>query len=292
MSLNATGFSVRIFLPTGEPEGLRFVEKSNWTGQGLVFPRSLFAQARLRPEMKRTGVYVLWGPGESGQLPRVYVGEGDGVLSRLDMHAKSKDFWTHGLVFTSKDQNLNKAHVQHLEARLVALAHDAKRCELDNGNDPQLPALSEADAADAEGFLANVLLCLPVVGVSMFEQAKASQQTGHTLLLKAKGVEAQGIDSPEGFVVRAGSQAVKAETASIHAYLSDLRRALIDKGVLVDGREFYRLTQDYTFNSPSTASGVLLGRTSNGRVEWKDALGRTLKEIQELETGETASFGG
>jgi hypothetical protein len=29
-----------------------------------------------------------------------------------------------------------------------------------------LPSLSEADAADAEGFLAEILLCFPVVGLS------------------------------------------------------------------------------------------------------------------------------
>lgn len=34
------GYSVRIFIPSGEPEGLRIVEKSNWTGLGLVFPRA------------------------------------------------------------------------------------------------------------------------------------------------------------------------------------------------------------------------------------------------------------
>ena len=48
------------------------------------------------------------------------------VLPRLDQHAKQKDFWTHAAVFTSKDQNLNKAHVQYLEARLVQQARDAK----------------------------------------------------------------------------------------------------------------------------------------------------------------------
>ena len=35
------GFSVRIFVPSGDPEGTRVIEKSNWTGQGLIFPRSL-----------------------------------------------------------------------------------------------------------------------------------------------------------------------------------------------------------------------------------------------------------
>jgi hypothetical protein len=274
------GFSVRIFIPSGEPEGLRIVEKSNWTGQGLVLPRAQFTDIRQRPELKRTGAYVLWGPGESGQLPRVYVGEGDPVLPRLDQHSKQKDFWTHAAVFTSKDQNLNKAHVQYLEARLVALAAEAKRAELDNGNIPQLPALSEADGADAESFLEDVLLCLPVVGVTFFEKAKADAVKSADLFLKAKGIEARGVDGAEGFVVRAGSQAVKDEVASIHAYLTDLRQALLTQGVLQDSGAIYRLTQDYTFNSPSTAAGVMLGRSANGRIEWKDAQGRTLKEIQ------------
>ena len=78
----------------------------------------------------------MWGPSASSHLTRVYVGEGDGVLPRLDQHSKHKDFWTHAAVFISKDQNLNKAHVQYLEARLVALANDAKRCELENANAP------------------------------------------------------------------------------------------------------------------------------------------------------------
>jgi len=39
----------------------------------------------------------------------------------------------------------------------------------------------------------------------------------------------------------------------------------------------------YTFNSPSTAAGMLLGRTANGRTEWKTADGHTLKSIQEAE---------
>ena len=277
----SAGFSVRIFIPTGEPEELRIVEKSNWTGRGLVFPRAHFGDVRRRPELSRTGAYVLWGPDESSQLPRVYVGEGDAVLPRLEQHLRQKDFWTHAAVFTSKDENLNKAHVQYLEARLVALASEAKRAILDNGNVPQLPVLSEADAADAEGFLSNMLLCLPVMGVNFFEKASAGPSRSHDLILRAKGIEARGVDGAAGFIVRAGSQAVKDEVPSIQSYLSELRRSLLEQGVLVPDGACYRLTQDYTFNSPSTAAGVLLGRKANGRTEWKDANGRTLKEIQE-----------
>lgn len=163
----------------------------------------------------------------------------------------------------------------------MALAAEAKRAELDNSNVPQLPTLSEADAADAEGFLADLLLCLPVVGVNFFEKPKTDVPKAQELILKARGIEARGVDSAEGFVVRSGSQAVKGEAPSILPHLRELRQSLLDQGVLVDAGEVYRLTQDYTFNSPSTAAGVLLGRSSNGRVEWRDAKGRTLREIQE-----------
>lgn len=45
----------------------------------------------------------------------------------------------------------------------------------------------------------------------------------------------------------------------------------------------YRFSQDYVFTSPSTAAAVVLGRSANGRIEWKDAQGRTLKELQTQE---------
>src|SRR5262249_47772003 len=144
---------------------------------------------------------------------------------------------------------------------------------------------SEADMADAESFLSDLMLCLPVVGVTLFEKAKAGGARFRELFLRAKGIEADGLDRSEGFVVRAGSQAVKQEVASIHAYLSELRRSLLTSGVLESAGTSYRVTQDYTFNSPSTAAGVLLGRSSNGRTEWRDAEGRTLKEIQDAEAG-------
>lgn len=276
----AQGFSVRVFIPSGQPEALRIVEKSNWTGKGLVFPRAQFAEIRSREELTRAGVYILWGESDTGRLPRVYVGEGDGVLPRLDQHGRNKDFWTHAAVFTSKDQNLNKAHVQYIESRLMALAAEAKRAELDNGNVPQLPALSEADAADAESFLADLLLCLPVMGVSFFDKPKIAGPQTRELFLRNKGIEARGVETAEGFVVLAGSKAAREEVASCHAYLVELRRSLVTEGVLANDGEGYRVTQDYAFNSPSMAAGVLLGRAANGRIEWKDANGRTLKSIQ------------
>ena len=101
-------YSLRIFVPDGKPDGLRVIEKSNWTGLGLVFPRSEFAAVKSREEFERTGVYILAGPSEDGDQPTVDVGQGDPVKPRLENHYGKKDFWTWGVFFVTKDNSLNK----------------------------------------------------------------------------------------------------------------------------------------------------------------------------------------
>jgi hypothetical protein len=275
-------YSIRIFLPGGDPAGLRTIEKSNWTGAGLVIPRTTYADARSRRELKRAGIYILIGPPEESGLPRIYIGEGDPVGPRLDQHASKKDFWVSAIAFTSKDENLNKAHVQYLESRLVELATKAKRCVLDNGNVPALPSLAEAEAADAEGFLAEIQLCLPLLGLSVFTPAAASS-TRKPMQINAKGIVAKGLPTSEGFVVIAGSGAVVGEVASCPSAVRSMRAALVQNGVLKPSGEGYVFTQDYVFGSPSTAAAVVQGRNANGRIDWKDEKGQTLKEIQEAE---------
>lgn len=287
------GYSIRVFLPDGDPEGIKIVEKFNWSGVGLVIPRSLFFRARKeQPELGRTGVYLLVSAGEESALPKVYIGEGDPILPRLEQHAIKKDFWTHLIAFTGSDhnQNLNKAHVQHLEARLVEIAKAAKRCFLENGNTPQPPTLSRADRADTENFLADLLLCLPVLGYPFFEMTQVAeipsshQEPRTTLLLKAKDINARGYESAAGFVVESGATAVPDDVRSIHDFLARLRADLRQQGVLAPGQDGkLTLTQDYTFSSPSTAAAALLGRNANGRVEWKTAEGVSLKTLQERE---------
>lgn len=275
------GFSIRIFLPNGSPEGVRVIEKSNWSGQGVVCPRSMFSEAKSRVEFGKTGVYALVGPIAVAELPRIYIGEGDPVRPRLEQHAAKKDFWTSLILFTSKDANLNKAHVQYLEARLVQLAQDAKRCELDNGNRPDLPSLSEAEEAEMEGFLDEMRLCFPVLGVTVFERPSALSPGERILSLKSKGIEARGYESVDGFVVMAGSQAVGIEVPSLPSSVAELRKSLVDKGVFKQTAGAYTSSEDYAFSSPSLAAAVFLARTANGRTEWRDQSGRTLREIQE-----------
>jgi hypothetical protein len=266
------------------------LQKSNWTGRGLVIPKAIFGESKNREELSRTGVYLLVGPSDTSALPALYVGEGDPVRPRLEQHVKNKEFWTHAVVFTSKDTNLNKAHVQRLESRLVELATRAKRSVLDNGNAPAPPSLSESDEAMAEGFLDDVLLCLPILGYSLFETGASAvaRDADATLYLSAKGIEGRGQETAAGFVVFAGSTAVGDDrlvpsVLNRFTYVKDLRDELVRQGVMSPKGDGFVFTQDYLFTAPSTAATALLGRTANGRIEWKTATGRTLKELQEAE---------
>ena len=74
--MSAVPFSLRIFVTDGDPDGLRIVERSNWVGRALVFPRAAWAQPSVttRPEFQQTGVYLLLGPLEDGEGDRLYRG--------------------------------------------------------------------------------------------------------------------------------------------------------------------------------------------------------------------------
>ncbi|MYD53858.1 MAG: GIY-YIG nuclease family protein [Chloroflexi bacterium] len=294
-------FSFQIYLPTGEPSGLRIVDRTNWTGQGITFPRSRVAEAQQREELDRTGVYILWNRDDSDVFPQVYVGEAERVRARVSAHAtdKSKDFWTDAVAFTTKDDSLDKAHAQYLEARLIQIAIQAGRCSLENNQTPAPPSMSEAKVADAERFLEDLLLCLPIVGAHFFQLPVQTDPVAPTVdgpvemsidysqsnSKRLKGITARGYESADGFVILSGSLAVTNEAPKFAINFpkeSSYRSQLIDQGLLIphDGlRNAYRLTKDLVCNSPSRAAGIVLGGSFSGREEWKDPQGRSLNDL-------------
>lgn len=280
------GQTLKIFLADGVPEGLRIIEKSNWIGKCLACTRTQFPKIKDRVEFKKTGVYLIYGMDLNDLQPTIYIGEGDPVLQRLEAHDRNKDFWDHLILFTSKDENLNKAHIQYLESRLVEMAQSAKKCRLENGNSPALPALSESDVADMESFLENMVLVYGVLGISVFETPKIDPDRSHTvgsLSLKGPNAEATGYEAMEGFIVVNGAKATAVEAPSVPEAIKAARAQMLADGLFTKSGNSLVLTQDYTFTSPSKAAAIFLGRNANGRTEWKDSNGVTLKEIQEKE---------
>jgi hypothetical protein len=98
-------FTLHIFVADGDPDGLRLVERSNWIGKAIMFPRALYHQVRSRCEFQQIGVYLLLGPRENGDGDKVYIGEGDPVRPRLEDHYAKKDFWTRAVFLSPVRDN-------------------------------------------------------------------------------------------------------------------------------------------------------------------------------------------
>lgn len=146
-----SGRSVHLFLVDGSPQGMRTAQVGNWSGLALVCPRTDLVKVGKRDAVRGAGVYLLVGPSEAlASRLRVYVGEAEDVWTRLQSHDSKKDWWTWVVVFVSKDENLTKAHVRWLEAKLVREVRAAKRADIDNDAEPGGGHLPEADEADME----------------------------------------------------------------------------------------------------------------------------------------------
>ncbi len=283
------GFSVRLYFPDGDPQGLKVVERSGWTGQGIAFPRLLLAKARARDEVNRTGVYVLWERDEGVDSPRIYIGQSDNVMTRLLSHDSEKDFWTDAAAFTSKDNAFNSAHARFIESELIRIAKERGRSDLQNRNEPSAPIISEADSADAYRFLDDMLTCIEVLGVTAFRSSlEGSSDDGlreELFFLEARGIKASArVESANEFVVLEGSQAHRNPVPS---FLSrpefrgevSRRQSLIDDEVFVDNGDHYLLSRDYVFSSPSAATSALTGRAPQPYREWKTKSGKTLGNV-------------
>lgn len=100
----------------------------------------------LEKNRKNQGVYFLTGIDPENGKNAVYIGEAECIRDRVKGHL-DKDFWNHIAFFTSKDENLTKAHIRYLEGRLIDQAKEVGRAEVKNnqGSGSKLP---ESDRED------------------------------------------------------------------------------------------------------------------------------------------------
>lgn len=300
MLQNKYGKTIKLFLMDADPDERIICELSNWTGKAYRIPRGKVKDCANRPELKSTAVYILFGRSESSSdKPRAYIGEAENVYSRLVQHVSEKEFWNEAVIFISKDENLNKAHIKYLESRLYALATKAGRFQIENGNTPTKSSISESDQAEMEEFIDYVRMLTNTLNFKVFEpliKESSNQKNNHEgLYLKgARGASGKGKRTTDGFVVFKGSEIASSTVPSFPRGFDKLREELV-AGETVDKKEDKLiLSEDYLFSSPSAAAAVIMGRSANGLLEWKSKSGKTLKEIEvsEIEKANKANAHG
>ena len=274
--------TIKLFLMDGNPNSRISCELSNWSGKAYKIPRIEIKNCSDRADLMGTGVYLLFGKNEL-EKDQVYIGEAECILKRLNQQLGQKEFWSEAIVFISKDDNLNKAHIKYLENRLHEIAVSVNRYKVENSVIPTQSSISESDKAGMEEFIEYIRLLVNTLGHKVFDEKRETQSKKKQdtfFIHAARGADARGEPTPDGFVVFKGSKATSSVVNSINSSFLSLRQRLIDEDVLFDRDTCLEFVDDYIFSSASTAATVVMGRNANGLTEWKNQLGKTLKEYE------------
>jgi hypothetical protein len=309
------GRQLRLFLADGTSSGPRFYEILPRTIQALCIPATRIKELMSSewPGIQKSGVYLVHGVTENAE-ERLYIGKGENVASRVQIHPEKLDFEvTALLLFSSKDENLLAGQVAWLEATLIRAARDAKRISVANIQTPSIPPLSKPELATIHEFLEDLTLISQTAGFDFFSKPKKSSPVNisanggtdvaqgnspeFTLGQAVTNLHAVGYLSDEGFVVKAGSYARAKAAERFSGGYAALRQHLIAQGVLVPKQgsaELLTFAVDYVFTAPSAASSVILGCSSSGNAAWSannQPLGDYLKSLSQPATEAPPSTG-
>lgn len=290
--------NINMFLMDGEVTGKIKCTLSNWTGVIYKIPRIQLGDLKSRDEMKQSGIYFLFGRDEDKQKDVTYIGQattrknGEGVLLRIQEHTRDThaDYFNDVIILTTQNNSFGPTEISYLENKFTQLAKEAGRYIVKNGNDPNPGNVTEEKESELDEIVENTLTIIGTLGYRVFVPMtkKVSQDLtdNHStyLYLKRKTkksnkvIEATCERTTEGFVVLEGSQVEIKDSPYLPASLKEMRQNLIASRVIQDGV----LKEKQLFSSPSYAAAFLLGMQTNGRTDWKDQDGRTLKELEEL----------
>ena len=287
--------TIQIYLPQGNPRGIRSAEMTTRTVQVIEVPRIHIKEFLAMPEATQVGLYFLVGSDDNMALPQLYIGQTGELRSRIQQHNMQKDFWERAFVMLSTNNTITQTHALYLEYKAIETAKQANRYELLNGNNGMLPHTPPPLRADCEELFHTLSILLSTMGQPVFESLQViesttpvtdisnvtlSQPEKPIFYCKASFADAKGYYSDDGFVIMKDSLIRKGETPSAPDYVQKLKEELLSQSKIVsEGDAYYRLNENYLCKSPSMAACLVLGRPSNGWVWWINKEGKTLDAI-------------
>lgn len=277
---------IKVIYPQGAMGIKQFLVPGK-TGHLIVFSRMQFSNMSLSDRkmfFDHVGVYVLEDTNES----KYYIGEGDTILARLQSH-KNKKEWDRGFAFTSQNGEMNKAHVQYVESKLIEklkLSKKAGIVEDDNLKQESIPTLDVFDTKTAEDYLEQIISLCRVMDLNIFDKVEISQEMisniNEQFIIKRDGkiIGRMIIGKEENsnkFILLKGSL-LYSKIKPGPAFPNQNTLSQLEKlGLLNEKGE---LLEDYVFDNPSKPGSLVRGNTSNGWVDWvREIDGATLNDI-------------
>ncbi|MFZ5521518.1 MAG: GIY-YIG nuclease family protein [Pseudomonadota bacterium] len=282
--MSLTPKTIQIYLPGGDPRGIRVAEVTTRIVQVVEVPRSLLSAFLSMPQSTQVAVYFLVGESDDGTERRVYVGQSGDLPTRLRQHNQAKPFWQRALVLVSRTHSLTQTHALFLEWHSLQAIRAAGRFRDENGTAGSRPHTPPPLEADCLEIFDTGRTLLATLGFSLFDPVASAGDAGQAaevFVCEASGARGRGQYTEEGFVVLQGSVGRLRSVPSIQGSSEDtVRQRLLDQGVMRAEGDTVIFQRDHLFRSPSTAAVALLGRTANGWIEWKTPDGRTLDEVK------------
>lgn len=288
------GKNINMFLMDGTANGRIKCTLSNWTGIAYRIPRVDLDLCKERNDLKQSGIYFLFGVSDETSEQVIYVGQagarknGEGILYRLQEHRKNpdKDYWSEAVVFTTSNNFFGPTEISYLENRFCAMANDAHRYIVKNGNEPTQGNVTEEKESELEEFIEYAKIIMGVLGHKVFEPLVITESTqGNTtgsigdkhttFFIKKRGANARAVQTAEGFIVLSGSVLSKDAVPSCPDSAINARekyKSVIDENMV--------LLKGIPFKTPSGASSFVLLRSSNGNVDWITEQGITFGKFE------------
>jgi hypothetical protein len=279
--------TIQIFLPDGNPASIKIADLTNRLMVAILIPRNKLLDCAIRPEVKKYGIYFLFGINEDKAKPIGYIGETDDCFERLKDHNRKKDFWNYAVAITSKSDVFTKSHVKFLEHIGIKTAKEIGRYDLENLTAPAKEHISESMEADLLDNFETIKILLSTLGFPIFEEIRKSTVSKKEVLsCKGKDAYAEGELIGDGFVVFKGARANIEETKTAGNWVVGIRKKLKDDNIIKEEKNVFVFLEDFIFSSPSAAAAAVLGRRANGWTEWKNSDGKTIDEIYRIESTE------
>lgn len=276
--------TIQIFLPTGDPSGIRVAEITTSIIRVIEVPRNQLSEFMSLPESKQVGLYFLVGRENQDE---VYIGQSGDLGNRLSQHNKDdKKDWERALVLVSLTNNLTQTHVLYLESLSIEKGKSCKRYEIINGNCGQKPYTPIPLKADCDEIHEIGSLLLATLGYPIFDPLleQVNDSSSEVFYCTRKDIDAQARYTNEGMVVLEGSRAPMNPKKRQDPNFVAKRDDMMQRGILVQSGDYFIFTRDFLFKTPSGASCLLVLGASNGWIDWKTKDGKTLSDCQRTET--------
>ena len=192
-------------------------------------------------------------------------------MLRVQEHTRDNhaDYFNDVIVLTTQNNSFGPTEISYLENRFTQLANEANRFVVRNGNEPNSGNVTEEKQSELDEVVENTKTIIGTLGYRVFVPMINGDNS-----VDEEPIEAETVLTLKRNIKRSNREII---ATCLPKSIRDLRQELLKEGIIKDGI----LKKNRFFNSPPYAASFVLGMPTNGRTDWKDSNGCSLKEREE-----------